>query len=236
MSQAHAAAPRRRRNLALIFQEVLTATVRLRANRQAVSDPEVFRGHIREALRLATQDARNEAAYATGDIKMATFAVVGFLDESILNAQNPVFANWPRKPLQEELFGTHMAGEVFFQYLQELLTRPDSEDLADLLEVYHLCLLLGYRGRYSAGGGGELQAISFATGEKIRRIRGPLGPLSPNWEVPAEAVRAAKDVWTRRAMIAAIVCLVVVLGLFGFFTLSLSSGASGIQTIAGIKG
>ena len=38
----------RTENLALHFQEVLTAIVRLRANRQAVSDAESFRHHIRE--------------------------------------------------------------------------------------------------------------------------------------------------------------------------------------------
>ena len=46
--------------------------------------------------------------------------MVAFLDESILNLRNPVFADWPRKPLQEELFGHHMAGEIFFQNLQPL--------------------------------------------------------------------------------------------------------------------
>ena len=69
---------------------------------------------------------------------MATLAVVGFLDESILNTRNPLFADWPRKPLQEELFGIHMAGEVFFQNVEQLLGRNDSADLADLLEVHYL--------------------------------------------------------------------------------------------------
>ena len=64
--------------------------------------------------------------------------MVAFLDESVLNSRNPIFADWLRKPLQEELFGTHIAGEVFFQNLQQLLGRSDSPDLADLLEIYHL--------------------------------------------------------------------------------------------------
>src|SRR3954447_14623588 len=178
--------PARTANLALIFQEVLTATVRLRSNRQAVSDSESFRHHIREALRQAAQEARNVAAYSTEDIKMATFAVVGFLDESVLSAQNPLFASWPRKTLQEELFGTHMAGETFFQNLQALLARGDSQDLADLLEVHYLCLLLGYRGRYSVGGTGELQGAMQATADKITRIRGPLMGLSPSWQLTAD--------------------------------------------------
>ena len=144
-------------NLALIFQEVLTATVRLRSNRQAVSDAETFRANTREALRLADTEGRRRG-YSDAELQLARFAVVAFLDESILNSRNPVFADWPRKPLQEELFGTHMAGEVFFQNLEKLITRNDSNDLADVLEVYYLCLLLGFGGRYSMGGGAELRS------------------------------------------------------------------------------
>jgi type IV/VI secretion system ImpK/VasF family protein len=165
-------APTRSDNLALIFQEVLTAIVRLRSNRQELSDAESFRFSMREAIKAAIQEARNQGGYNADDIKMATLALVGFLDESVLNLRNPMFADWPRKPLQEELFGIHMAGEIFFRNLEQLMGRPDSADLADLLEVHYLCLLLGYGGRYSIGGKGELQAITTATGDRIRRIRG----------------------------------------------------------------
>jgi type VI secretion system protein ImpK len=216
----------------MILQEVLTATVRLRTNRQAVSDSESFRHHIREALRAAAQEARNIAAYSTDDIKMATFAVVGFLDESVLSAQNPMFSGWPRKTLQEELFGTHMAGEIFFQNLQSLLGRSDSPELADLLEVHYLCLLLGYRGRYGAGGAGELQAAMQAAAEKIRRIRGPLKGLSPSWRLRAETPRAAQDSWTRRFAIMAVACFLLALVMFIGYRLSLDSAANRIQASA----
>jgi type VI secretion system protein ImpK len=223
-------------NLALIFQEVLTAIVRLRSNRQALRDSESFRNHMREALKAAAQDARNRAGYSTEDIKMVTLAAVGFLDESVLNTRNPIFADWPRKPLQEELFGSHMAGEIFFQNLDELLARNDSADLADLLEVYYLCLLLGYRGRYSGRGAGELQGTMAAIASKIRRIRGDLGELSPSWAPAAETVRKTGDKWVRRLLIAAIACAVIVVTLFVTFTMSLGSGATGISaTVASQK-
>src|SRR5215831_19338720 len=96
----------RTENLALNFQEVITAIVRLRANRQAVSDAESFRHQMREALRLAAGEAQR-AGYQTEDIKLAAFATVALLDEVILNSQNRLFADWPRKPLQEEMFGIH---------------------------------------------------------------------------------------------------------------------------------
>ena len=120
----------RTENLALVLQEALTAIVRLRSNRQAVSDAGSFRIHMREALKSADQEAR-KLGYSGDVMQLATFAVVAFLDESILNSRNPMFADWPRKPLQEELFGTHMAGEVFFQNLQKLLGQTDSPELAD---------------------------------------------------------------------------------------------------------
>src|SRR5262249_7749093 len=157
-------------NLALIYQEAITAIERLRGNRQGVTDAEAFRHHTREALKAASSEGL-AAGYAADDVKLATFATVAFLDESVLNSQNPIFADWLRKPLQEELFGTHIAGEVFFQHLQQLLGRNDSPDLGDLLEIYYLCLVLGFLGRYSAGNRGELSQIMGATAQKLRRIR-----------------------------------------------------------------
>ncbi len=226
------ATPRRLDNLALAFQEVLTAIVRLRSNRQAVSDAESFRLHIREALKTAAQDARGRGGYSGEDVRLATFAIVGFLDESILNSRNPLFADWPRKPLQEELFGTHMAGEVFFQNVQQLLARADSEDLADVLEVHYLCLLLGYVGRYSAGSRGELTGIMAAIAEKIRRIRGHSGELSPSWMLPAEAALPARDRWTRPLMFAALGCVIALILLFTGLKFALASGAGDLAAIA----
>jgi type VI secretion system protein ImpK len=157
--------------------------------------------------------------------------VVGFLDETILNLQSPLFANWPRQPLQEELFGTHMAGEVFFQNLQEMLGRNDSEDLADVLEVHYLCLLLGYGGRYSLGNRGELQSIMGATARKIQRIRGDFAGLSPAWKPPVEQVKKAQDPWARRFLFGAVACFILALLLFVVYKLVLGSGASSLQTI-----
>ena len=219
-------------NLALTLQEVLTAIVRLRSNRQAVSDANSFRIHMREALKAADQEARKRG-YNADTIQLAIFAVVVFLDESILNSRNPLFADWPRKPLQEELFGTHMAGEVFFQNLQKLLGQTDSPDLADLLEVYYLCVLLGFGGRYSMGNKGDLRAIIDAVGEKIRRTRGYAADLSPAWMLPKEAGRSsAGDPWIRNLAIAAIACLALVIVLFAIFKFSLGSGVSDLRALA----
>jgi type VI secretion system protein ImpK len=226
MSQRHSA------NLALHFQEPLTAVVRLRANRQSVSDAESFRHQMREALKMASGDAQRDG-YSADDIKLAAFANVALLDESILNSQNPLFADWPRRPLQEELFGTHVAGETFFVNAHQLLARDDSPEVGDVLEVYHLCLLLGYRGRYSTGGRGELQATSDAIAAKIRRIRGGYRGLAPAWALPQEPVQTTgADPWVRKLTWAAIGCAVLTILLFAVFKFSLLSGLSDLRTLA----
>lgn len=222
---------RRVENLPLVFQEALTAIVRLRSNRQAVNDAEAFRQQIRQALRLADQEGRR-LGYVEEDIRLGIFAVVAFLDESILNLQNPVFADWVRKPLQEELFGRHTAGEIFFENLQNLLGRRETPDLADLLEVYQLCLLLGFVGRYSIRGQGDLRAVIEATGDKIRRIRKPRGDISPAWMIPEQFFsQGGADVWVRRLQWVALALGVVSLSLFVVYKVMLGSGLNALRSL-----
>ena len=217
---------RRGWNLALEFQEVLTIVVRVRYNRQAVSDANSFREEMKKHLRVAEQRARSRG-YSDEDVKRVIFAVVGFLDESVLTSRNPTFADWPRLPLQAELFGTQLAGEVFFQELQKILNRPDSNEVADLLEVFGLCLLLGFKGRYAAGGASELRSAQTAVREKLRRIRGSSGALSPRGMIPADAVRLVQsDPWVRRLFIAMIATTAVTVLLGVMFKLILVYGAA----------
>jgi type VI secretion system protein ImpK len=218
----------RRENLAFAFQEAFTATVRLRSGRQSVADASAFRTQIREALRRADQEARTHG-YAAETVKLAIFAVVAFLDETILNLQSQVFAEWVRKPLQEELFGVHVAGEMFFENLNKLLTQNDSPELSDILEVYLLCLQLGYRGRYGVGTGGDFRGISEAVREKLRRSRAELKYLAPDWAPPVEPPTVRRDVWTRRLVLFAAGCLLLTIILFAGFKLALSSSASALE-------
>jgi type VI secretion system protein ImpK len=223
---------RRPDNLALIYQEAITAIERLRANTQGINDANAFRHHSREALKIATNQAL-AAGYNADDARYSTFAVCAFLDESVLNSQNPIFADWLRKPLQEELFGNQIAGEIFFQNLQQLLGRSDSHDLADILEVHYLCLLLGFRGKYRAGNRGELDSVMNMTRDKIHRIRGPFGQLSPAWMLPpAGPIRGMVDPWVRRLGIIAASLAIVMVVLFVVYMIVLNSGVSDVRGLA----
>ena len=215
-------------SLALSFQEVLTAILRVRFQRQHVQDAESFRTQMRHSLQSAMQDARS-AGYASETVQMGVFASVAFLDESILNLQSAVFADWARRPLQEELFGGHLAGEAFFRNLQQLLSAQDSAEAADALELHCLCLQMGYRGRYALGDSGELHQLLRQARAKIERIRGA-ARLCPSIAAPEVPPARARDPWTRTLLIAAcILAGLVILG-FGGYELMLGSEVSQIQT------
>src|SRR5918997_1881840 len=215
---AHTGASPRRGQLALALQEAFTAVVRLRSNRQVAANVEAFRAQMKQVLAAAEQEARH-VGYAGEDGRYALFALIGFIDESVLNSPQPMFADWGRRPLQEEVFGGHTAGELFFQYLQQLLGRQDSEDLAVVLEVYQLCLLLGFKGRYSVTHGSELQVIAGHVAQKIERARGRRGELSPRWRPSTLALGSQRDRIVPKLAIGAGAVAAVAGGVFFFFSL-----------------
>ncbi len=219
-------------NLALIFQELITAIVRLRAGRQQIASAEVFRNQILGALKTADQHAK-AAAYVDEDIRLASYAIVAFLDESILNQRKPIFADWVRRPLQEEMFGEHVAGEQFFQHLTEVLGRRETPQTADVLEVYYLCVLLGYLGRYSISSKADLRSTMSQIEDKIRRIR-RMGPdLSPNWRLPQEGGGFFLiDPWVRRLAIALGSLVLLSILLFFSYKISLGGGVQSLRDLA----
>jgi len=226
-------APARTENLALILQELFTAIIRLRTGRQEIQNAEMFRTQVVQAIRAADQTAKGRG-YIDDDIQLAVFALVAFLDESILNLRQPVFKDWVRKPLQEELFGRHTGGEIFFDHLGKLLGRRDSHETADVLEVYYLAMLLGYLGKYSISSRGELRSLMMQTADKIQRIRKSTADLSPRWSLPDEMGGERRaDPWIVRIKWIAAGIATFTLLLFAIYKFLLSSGISTLETLAG---
>ena len=223
---------RRQQNLAFVFQELLTVGERLRSGRQPVNDSKSFRDQLVAVLDGSMDEARKRG-YNTEDVELGAFAVVAFLDESILNLRLPIFADWPKQPLQELRYGHHIAGEIFFKNLGNLITRNDTSDLADVLEMYYLCMLLGFAGKYSLGGRGELYAIQQQVGEKIQRIRKTTSELSPNWQLPNDGPpRKQGDPWVKRLIYISASCLVLTILLFVLFKVLLNGGVSTMVSLA----
>ena len=110
----------------------------------------------------------------------------------------------------------------------------DSQSLADLLEVFQLCLLLGFMGRYSLGSRGDLQPILQSTADKIHRIRRTSIAISPNGMLPAPGPIDAtgNDPWVKRFAIMAAVCLVLTAGLYVTYYYLLSNGIGSLSSLA----
>ena len=179
-----------------------------------------------QLLRRADEQAQS-MGYEQPDVQLAVFAVVALLDESALASQDAAWAEWARRPLQDELFGGHMAGEWFFQHIERLLARPDTPALADLLEVHQLGLLLGFRGRYGAADRGALHAIASQIGERVRRIRGTPADFVPGWMPPGDVV-SSQDPWLRRLVFGLAASAVLIVILWGAGALSLRSSIAGV--------
>jgi type VI secretion system protein ImpK len=102
---------------------------------------------LREKI-ISLLNAQEERAKAIGvspeTLREARFAVLSWVDEMILNSKWPHRTRWQH--LMLAYFGTLNAGEQFFQHLEQL--PPQSNNL---LEIYYLCLSLGFEGRYAFG-------------------------------------------------------------------------------------
>jgi type VI secretion system protein ImpK len=174
-------------NLALSYQGLFTGIVRIQSGRQHVTDAETFRKRTKAALEEVQRDVV-KSGYDGADVQETHFAVVAFLDSVILNSNETIRPEWERQTLQADLFGQNDAGTVFFEKLERFRSRRDSQQLADVLEVYLLCLLLGFEGRYSGGLRGELYSITERLRGRIEDIRGKSRRIAPealSLEVPA---------------------------------------------------
>jgi type VI secretion system protein ImpK len=231
--------PPRTQSLASCYENSLTIILRLWSlQQQSAANSQDFRASIRAALKAAMEQAK-AMGYSSELNQLAFFAVVAFLDESVLKMQNPAFADWAQRPLQEEMFGHNRAGEVFFDHLHTILVRQDAPETADCLEVYCLCMLLGFKGKFAlsvtslsgqanAAGSrssGEIQSLVRQARDKIDRIRGQMTFL-PNIAPPDVKQIATVDRWSRGLGIAAVALLVLVILMYGGFWIALSSGVS----------
>lgn len=111
-------------------------------------------------------------------LKDAKYALAAYIDEAVLSSAWPGRSQWMSRPLQLELFGDHLAGEGFYDRLTQL--RQGGEANLDLLELYYVCLQLGFEGVYKIRGLEQLMALQVDLRSQIEGYRGVLDPkLSP---------------------------------------------------------
>ncbi len=153
------------------------------------------------------------------DIDVAKYAFCAALDETILASSFPLRAAWERRPLQLLLFGDQLAGEHFFDKLENL--RLQGGDRLQALQVFHMCLLLGFKGRYALEGSDRLAYLAARLGDEIAHLRGKGKGFAPRAARPdnvAHKLQSNGPLW-----IAAGVFLTAALAPFGIMRFTLDN-------------
>nr|WP_229518640.1 type IVB secretion system protein IcmH/DotU [Massilia sp. PAMC28688] len=160
------------------------------------------------------------------DIDAAKYAFCAAVDEIILRSSFSIRDDWARRPLQLVLFGDQLAGENFFNRLESLRARGSVHLQA--LEVFHMCLLLGFQGKYIIEGTEKLNYLTARLGDEIANMKGKRGGFAPHAERPDAIVhklRSDLPLW----VLCSVFGLICILGYIGLRA-SLSSNTE--QSIA----
>lgn len=120
------------------------------------------------------------------DVTAAKYAYCSAVDEIILRSSYDVREAWETRPLQLRVFGDQLAGEHFFHRLEDL--RAKGQVHVEALEVFHMCLLLGFQGRYALDGRDKLDYLVARLGDEIARMRGRTRGFAPHAERPDQVV------------------------------------------------
>lgn len=184
-------AERHHATLSDICNECFTLILHLRAVRE-LGDPEILRRRIKELLDKIERDGRRSDVSPEG-IQMAKFALVAFIDESIITSDWSRKESWRANPLQYELFSRFDAGEEFFRRIDQL--RQRTQDNAPVLEIFYLCLVLGFKGRYQLFEQEKLRQLIGEMHNDLRRgIGKPTNVLSPHGRRRDEIVAVTNEV------------------------------------------
>jgi type VI secretion system protein ImpK len=154
--------------------------------------------------------------YSIEQVRDTQYALCAFFDESVLNTGgSQLHRHFEQKPLQFRYFGVHLAGEGFYEKIDSL--RGDLNQNLGVLEVYHLCLALGFKGKFGIDQTDQLRYLANTLGQDIARYRKSPKDTSPDWELPDQAsqiLRHEVPVWLYLALIA-LVCMGIYLTLDG---------------------
>ena len=163
-------------SLAALATDILLIGAKIRETAD-LGDPEALR-RLLTACFLDFDRACRAHGKPAEEAEQCKYALAAFLDESVIDGGNDCREAWISEPLQTRLFNDHLAGENFFKRLEVLL--GDLNLHQETVEVFYLCLALGFQGRYRLAGPETLSKVVRNLLLKLESIRGtPPEALSP---------------------------------------------------------
>lgn len=112
-------------------------------------------------------------------VSESKFALAVFIDETVLTSLWPGRMQWMSNPLQVKYFGEHLGGELFYKKLKKF--RVMGEHYLNLVELYYVCLQLGFEGMYRLGGDDKLMMLQVDLKSQLETGRDDLSSeISPS--------------------------------------------------------
>ena len=159
---------------------IFTLVRQLRQTRRH-EDVAGLRRDVIESIRRFDGEAC-KAGVAPETVAQATYALCSLVDETVLSTPWGIDSIWSEKSLLITFYKEYAAGETFFQFLKEARNYPSKN--IDLLELFYVCLSLGFQGRYRLEDRGidHLDRIRQEIFALSRQQRGEHErELSPRW-------------------------------------------------------
>ncbi|MGI8469970.1 MAG: type IVB secretion system protein IcmH/DotU [Pyrinomonadaceae bacterium] len=153
------------------------------------------------ALLQGFEERAHRYRFSEKIVQVAKFALASFVDETVLTNNFPLKEEWEKYPLQLEYFGEQLAGNKFYDKLESMLRQIDVT--ADAVEVYYVCMLLGFKGRYAVYEHDKLlntmqrTADALVKAGRIKHIE-----LSPHWlanDQPVLPEKKGMPMWAKIA-------------------------------------
>jgi len=133
--------------------------------------------------------AMNERGQTAGirpdDLNDAAYAIMALFDEILVKVTWPGRPDWQASPLQFIHFRENTAGDNFFRRAEALCEQPQR---AHVLQIYFLCMGLGFQGRYAMGSDVECEAFYRRLSSVLASATLPSDVLSPHG-IPPDAGR-----------------------------------------------
>lgn len=211
--------------LSELAQEILLAASEIGEGRSDLPDFAAAHTKLKGAFEHFTQEARR-AGHAPGDIDDARYALVAMLDEVIQFSQWTGKLEWATRPLQAEFYNERMAGVRFFERLEAVKQRGAT----GVLEVYHLCLGLGFQGRHRMGKSEELPRLMESTLAALEASGS--AELSPDGVPRRDGQKAKRPLpGLLIGLVALGIAALIGLGLLGYTRASAGSAAERIGAV-----
>ena len=154
-----------------------------------LGSPEHLRTRLHHLFHVADEASKSSGISADAQVH-ARYAVAAYIDEMIINSRWSHREQWAARPLQYDFFAEYVAGEGFFKRLETI--RRSLPLNPDLLEVYALCLIMGFEGQYRINERERLRGLIEDVTREVQAKRGDLPALSPHGARPEELMELVK--------------------------------------------